>query len=850
MPSPPTPTPSSSTRTSRPMTRIDAIVPASALTLDLARELERLAPFGLGNPDVTLLVAGCEAVGAGDGRRRQAPAVPGPPARAGRRAARSRSASAASSSGCRRDARFDVAFRLKQNRWNGTVSPQLVVRRVFDTSAGYEELRTWLAELWRAGEPAWTPEARRIFGELAIERRGRQAAAARIADVPGAARARRTAHPAASRLSSKPGLGRSPARQRRASARADRGSRRAVRSRPCNASALARGREPRGGRAIDRSSSARSRSTRRRSRYRRSGPMALVLFGRQERDPVTRKGTSTLRPWPSSMPNVIRTTSSSELIANVEAYNPGVDKELIRRAFDEAERAHHGQVRRSGEPFINHPLGVALICAQLHLDEQTIAAALLHDVIEDTETELDELRASFGPDIVQLVEGVTKLTRISFQSREQAEAENYRKMIVAMAQDVRVILIKLADRLHNMRTIEYLGKQKQVQKAKETLEVYAPLAHRLGIHAVKWELEDLSFQILHPRKYAEIKAMVADRRADREAQVETRGGRAEGGSREGGHPRRHLRTREALLLDLRQDGQEGSRVQRDLRPHGDARADRARRRGGDARLLRRARDHPRALEADAGAVQGLHRDAEAEPLPLAPHDRDRAERDAARDPGADPRDARGGRVRRRRALALQARPVGEGRRRVGRVGEDADGLAGRRPGRRRVHAHAAHRPLRRRGVRLHPEGRGEDAAGRRDADRLRVRRAHRRRPQDGRRQGQRPHRAAALQAEERRLRRDPDVEVGPRAVARLDVGRRLVACTQQDPAVVPARDEGRDRGEGPRGARSGAEGAEPSVPQAPGLGRAGAGDPRSRVQEGGGLLPRRRLREARHRARS
>jgi GTP pyrophosphokinase len=209
-----------------------------------------------------------------------------------------------------------------------------------------------------------------------------------------------------------------------------------------------------------------------------------------------------------------------ELIASVEAYNPGVDRELIRRAFEYAERQHRGQTRRSGEEFIHHPWGVAQICAQLHLDDATIAAALLHDVVEDTDAELDEVRAEFGSEIAQLVEGVTKLTRISFQSREQAEAENYRKMIVAMAQDVRVILIKLADRLHNMRTIEYLGKQKQVQKAKETLEVYAPLAHRLGIHAVKWELEDLSFQILHPRKYAEIKAMVADRRADREQQVE------------------------------------------------------------------------------------------------------------------------------------------------------------------------------------------------------------------------------------------------------------------------------------------------------------------------------------------
>src|SRR6187401_2367783 len=209
-----------------------------------------------------------------------------------------------------------------------------------------------------------------------------------------------------------------------------------------------------------------------------------------------------------------------ELIAEVEAYNPDVDKELLRRSFEYAERAHAGQTRRSGEEFIHHPLGVARICAELHLDGQTIAAALLHDVIEDTEADVEELRAEFGPDIAQLVEGVTKLTRTTFQSREHAEAENYRKMIVAMAEDVRVILIKLADRLHNMRTIEYLGKQKQVQKAKESLEVYAPLAHRLGIHAVKWELEDLSFQILHPRKYAEIKAMVADRRADREEQVE------------------------------------------------------------------------------------------------------------------------------------------------------------------------------------------------------------------------------------------------------------------------------------------------------------------------------------------
>ena len=208
-----------------------------------------------------------------------------------------------------------------------------------------------------------------------------------------------------------------------------------------------------------------------------------------------------------------------ELIETVAAYNPDVDRDLLTRAFIFAANAHEGQQRRSGEDFIHHPWGAAKICAELHLDEQTIAAALLHDVVEDTGTDITEVRAEFGEEIAQLVEGVTKLTRIQFQSREQAEAENYRKMIVAMAQDVRVILIKLADRLHNMRTIEYLGKQKQVQKAKETLEVYAPLAHRLGINKLKWELEDLAFAALHPRKYEEIKAMVSERRADREEHV-------------------------------------------------------------------------------------------------------------------------------------------------------------------------------------------------------------------------------------------------------------------------------------------------------------------------------------------
>jgi GTP pyrophosphokinase len=212
-----------------------------------------------------------------------------------------------------------------------------------------------------------------------------------------------------------------------------------------------------------------------------------------------------------------------ELLIEVAEYNPGVDRELLERAFIFASERHEGQQRRSGEDFILHPLGVAKILAELGRDDTTLAAALIHDTVEDTHATVEEIRAEFGEEVANLVEGVTKLTRIQFQSREQAQAENYRKMVMAMAEDYRVILIKLADRLHNMRTIEYLGKQKQLQKARETLEVYAPLAHRLGIHTIKWELEDLAFQTLHPRKYSEIQAMVNQRRADRDKFVQNAG---------------------------------------------------------------------------------------------------------------------------------------------------------------------------------------------------------------------------------------------------------------------------------------------------------------------------------------
>src|ERR1700728_3298738 len=196
-----------------------------------------------------------------------------------------------------------------------------------------------------------------------------------------------------------------------------------------------------------------------------------------------------------------------------------IDRARVGDAFVFACEHHADQRRKSGEDFIVHPVGVARICAGMRLDTETLCAALLHDTVEDTSASIEEVRARFGEQIAAIVDGVTKLTGIAFQSRDEAQAENYRKMMVAMATDVRVILIKLADRLHNMRTIDAMPKQKQLEKARETLDIYAPLAHRLGIHAIKWELEDLAFATLHPRKYQEIKGLVAQQRDERERYV-------------------------------------------------------------------------------------------------------------------------------------------------------------------------------------------------------------------------------------------------------------------------------------------------------------------------------------------
>ena len=249
-----------------------------------------------------------------------------------------------------------------------------------------------------------------------------------------------------------------------------------------------------------------------------------------------------------------------------------------------ARDAHRDQMRRSGDPYIAHPLGVAMILADLGLDDITLAGALLHDAVEDTALTLDDLVDQFGDDVGAIVDGVTKLDRLEFDSKEAQQAATMRKMLVAMAKDVRVLLIKLADRLHNMRTIASLPEAKQRRIAQETLDIYAPLAHRLGVQEVKWQLEDLAFAVLYPKRYVEIEAMVLSARGGARG-VHRRGARS--GSRPARaapDPRRGARPAEALLVDLREDGRARQGVRRDQRP---------RRRARDRRLgqglLRRAR---------------------------------------------------------------------------------------------------------------------------------------------------------------------------------------------------------------------------------------------------------------------
>lgn len=209
----------------------------------------------------------------------------------------------------------------------------------------------------------------------------------------------------------------------------------------------------------------------------------------------------------------------THLAEKIKKYNPNCDFKFVQKAYDISASAHAGQQRVSGDPFITHPLAVAMILADLEMDTDSIVAALLHDTIEDTSFTEDKLRQEFGVEVAELVIGVTKLEKLQFKSKEEQQAENLRKMLLAMAKDLRVILIKLADRLHNMQTLKYMPEDKQIEKAKETLEIYAPLAHRLGILRIKWELEDLCLRYIDPSGYYELVDRISIKRKEREAYI-------------------------------------------------------------------------------------------------------------------------------------------------------------------------------------------------------------------------------------------------------------------------------------------------------------------------------------------
>ena len=313
---------------------------------------------------------------------------------------------------------------------------------------------------------------------------------------------------------------------------------------------------------------------------------------------------------------------------------------------------HKGQVRHSGEPYLVHPLEVADLLADMKLDVVAIAAGLLHDIVEDTQTPIERIRELFGDDVAHVVEGVTKLGAISFSSSEERQAENFRKMLLAMVDDIRVILVKLADRLHNMRTLHHLPEERRVKIAQETRDIYAPIANRLGMSKIKNELEELAFKYLEPRPTRRCALQVERRR----------------------------RATEGMIEDLKNDGRGQARRSadsghRDRRPHqapvqhppeAQAAEDRARsglrlrraahRHAVGEGLLRRARHHPPDVVAGAGTDQGLHRDAAAERLPVAAHVGHQRSRHAVR--GADPHggDAPDRRGRHRRALEIQGRP--------------------------------------------------------------------------------------------------------------------------------------------------------------------------------------------------
>ena len=368
------------------------------------------------------------------------------------------------------------------------------------------------------------------------------------------------------------------------------------------------------------------------------------------------------------------THSIEDVVAEARRHRPSINIGLIERANQVAAQAHEGQQRASGEPYITHPVEVAYYLATLEMDAETLAAALLHDVPEDTDMTIQDIEKRFGREVGRLVDGVTKLSKFgSARSMEEQQAENIRKMFMAMAEDVRVVIIKLADRLHNMRTLGFLPPEKQARIARQSMEIYAPLAHRLGMWQIKWELEDLSFKYIEPERYRQLVEMLADRRKVRESFINKSIGilRKELGkvsiaAEISGRPK-HLYS---IAKKMERKGVEFDEIY-------------------DVNAIRLLVDDVKDCYAALGVVHSiwrpipgpvrrLHRHAQGEHVPEPAHRRHRARCEAARGPDPDQPHARRGGGGHRRPLALQGRltrrpPL----RREARLGPPADRLAAR-----------------------------------------------------------------------------------------------------------------------------------------------------------------------------
>ena len=353
-------------------------------------------------------------------------------------------------------------------------------------------------------------------------------------------------------------------------------------------------------------------------------------------------------------------------------YHPQADIGLVRKAYIYAAKVHEGQVRLSGEPYLAHPLEVTAILTRMRLDEAAIAAGLLHDTVEDTAATMEDIAEMFGREVALVVEGVTKITGIEHASQDAAQSENMRKMIVAMAKDIRVLLVKLADRLHNMRTLGYQKQHKQARIAQETLDIYAPWPAGWGFTGSRasWKTCACTTSSRSSTAASSRGTGPADRPA---VGVRLPGDRLP--DRPDGHQRHRRRGQgptEAPLLPIYK-----KMIDQQLTLDQFVRHHRLQNRGqASARLLRGPGRGPLPVEADSGSVQGLHLPAQGQPLPVAPHGRGRARGPPDRDPDPDRDHEQGGRGRHRRPLALQGgRQDGRGRRRAVRLAAPAVGMA-------------------------------------------------------------------------------------------------------------------------------------------------------------------------------